>query len=95
MSCPPFIFSSPLYCGSETNSFAENNPLNFQAASKHDSVGSHIPQKNKVNIWTGDYIEPSLLLKSAKELVSDPQYSGELKIKGGQLIVGQEKTVPY
>jgi hypothetical protein len=61
----------------------------------HDSVRSHIPQKIKEKIWAGDYIELSLLLKSAKELVSDPQYSGELKIKGGQLIVGQEKTAPY
>ena len=59
----------------------------------HDSVGSHILQKNK-EIWTGDNSELSLLLKSAKELVSDPQYSGELTIKGGQLIVVQEKNSP-
>ena len=32
-----------------------------------------------------------MLLKSAKELVSDPQYSCELTIKGGQLIVVQQK----
>jgi hypothetical protein len=57
----------------------------------HDSVGSHIPQKIKEKILAGDYIEPSLLLKSAKELVSDPQYSCELTIKGGQLIVVQQK----
>jgi hypothetical protein len=60
----------------------------------HDSVGSHIPQKIKEKILAGDYIEPSLLLKSAKELVSDPQYSGELTIKGGQLTVVQQKQSP-
>jgi hypothetical protein len=35
-----------------------------------------------------------LLLKSVKELVSDPQYSGELMIKGGQLTVVQQKQSP-
>ena len=58
----------------------EQSPL--QAASMYDSVGSHIPPKIKEKIWTGDYIELSLLLKSVKELVSHPQYSGELTIKG-------------
>ena len=48
----------------------------------HDSVGSHIPQKIKEKICAGDYIELSLLFKSVKELVSHPQYSGELTIKG-------------
>ena len=66
----------------------------LQAASMHDSVGSHIPHNTKEKIWAGDYIELSLLLKSAKELVSDPQYSGELTIKGGQLIVVQQKQSP-
>jgi hypothetical protein len=49
----------------------EQSPL--QAASMYDSVGSHIPQKNKEKIWASDYIELSLLLRSVKELVSDPQ----------------------
>ena len=53
----------------------------------HDSVGSYILQKNK-EIWTGDNSELSLLLKSAKELVSDPQYSG------GQLTAVQQKQSP-
>jgi hypothetical protein len=39
----------------------EQSPL--QAASMHDSVGSHIPQKNKEKILAGDYIELSLLFK--------------------------------
>jgi hypothetical protein len=32
----------------------------------------------------------SLLLKSAKELVYDPQFNGELAVKGGQLTVVQQ-----
>ena len=39
----------------------EQSPL--QAASMHDSVGSHIPQKIKEKILAGDYIELSLLFK--------------------------------
>jgi hypothetical protein len=60
----------------------------------YDSVGSHIPQKIKEKIWAGDYIELSLLLMSVKELVSDPQYSGEPTIKGGQVTVVQQKQSP-
>ena len=60
----------------------------------HDSVRFHILQKIKEKIWAGDYIELSLPLKSAKELVSDPQYSGELTIKGGQLTAVQQKQSP-
>jgi hypothetical protein len=37
----------------------EQSPL--QAASMHDSVGSHIPQKIKEKILAGDYIELCLL----------------------------------
>ena len=39
----------------------EQSPL--LAASMHDSVGSHIPQKIKEKILAGDYIELSLLFK--------------------------------
>lgn len=90
------ISEFPIRVGSFTSPLdslqVEQSPL--QVASMHDSVGSHIPQKIKEKIWAGDYIELSLLLKSAKELVSDPQYSGELTIKGGQLTVVQQKQSP-
>jgi hypothetical protein len=69
------ISEFPIRVGSFTLSLGslqvEQSPL--QAASMYDSVGSHIPQKNKEKIWASDYIELSLLLKSVKGLVSDPQ----------------------
>ena len=90
------ISEFPIRVGSFTPSLGslqvEQSPL--QAASMYDSVGSNIPQKIKEKIWAGDYIELSLLLMSVKELVSDPQYSGELTIKGGQVTVVQKKQSP-
>ena len=50
-----------------------------------DSVSAHIPLKIKEKIWGGEYIEMSLLLKSAKDLVSDTQLNGELAIKWGSV----------
>ena len=59
--------------------------------SMYDPVGANIPLKIKEKIWAGEYIELSLLLKSAKDLIHDPQYNGDLAVKGGQLAVVQQK----
>ena len=77
------ILEFPIRVGSFTHPLGslQVEQSSLQAASMHDSVGSHIPQKSKEKIWAGDYIKISLLLKSVKELASDLQYSGELTIK--------------
>jgi hypothetical protein len=59
--------------------------------SMFDSVSSHIPLKIKEKVWTGEYIDMSLMLKSGKDLVYDSQLNGELAVKGGQLTVLQQK----
>ena len=57
-------------------------------------ISAHIPIKINENIWLGKYIELRLLLKSAKDLVSDCQLNGELAIKGGMLTVVPQKQNP-
>jgi GTP1/Obg family GTP-binding protein len=56
-----------------------------------DSVSSHISLKIKEKVWTGEYIDMSLMLKSGKDLVYDSQLNEELAVKGGQLTVLQQK----
>ena len=54
--------------------------------SMYDPVGANIPLKIKEKIWAGELnIELSLLLKSAKDLIHDPQFNGDLAVKGGHL----------
>lgn len=53
--------------------------------------GMYDPLKFKEKIWAGEYIEFNPLLKSAKEFAYDPQFNGELAVKGGQLTVVQQK----
>lgn len=60
-------------------------------ASLFDPVSAHIPVKIKEKIWSGQFIDLSILLKSAQELAYDPQLGGDLVIKGGQLTVVQPK----
>jgi hypothetical protein len=36
-----------------------------------DPVSRHIPVKIKETIWAGEYVDLNILLKSAKDLVSD------------------------
>ena len=50
-----------------------------------DPVGGHIPVKIKEKIWAGKYVDMNILLKSAKDLVSDSHLNGDLTVKGGQL----------
>ena len=56
-----------------------------------DNISAHIPVKIKEKIWAGEYVDLSILLKSAKDLVSDWQLNGDLVIKGGQLTVVKQK----
>lgn len=57
-----------------------------------DPVCAHIPVKLKEKIWAGQFIDLSILLKSAQDLAADAQQGGDLVIKGGQLTVVQHKS---
>ena len=59
-----------------------------------DPVGGHIPVKIKEKIWAGEYVDMNILLKSAKDLVSDSHLNGDLTVKGGQLTLLQHKQNP-
>jgi hypothetical protein len=48
-----------------------------------DPVSGHIPVKIKETIWAGEYVDLNILLKSAKDLVSDSHLNGDLTVKGG------------
>lgn len=56
-----------------------------------DNISAHIPVKIKEKIWAGEYVDLGVLLKSAKDLMSDCQLNGDLVIKGGQLTVVKQK----
>jgi len=56
-----------------------------------DPISEHIPQKIKEKIWAGEYVDLSLLLKSAKDLFSESHLTGNLQINGGQISVVQQK----
>lgn len=71
-----------------------NEPISF--VSVFDSIGYHIPQKLKEQIWEGRFIDLSLLLKSARELNMADESAGDLIIKGGKLAVErkvQQKSI--
>ena len=53
----------------------------------HEPISAHIPLKLKDKAWNGEFIDLSLLLKSARELVNEPNLEGDLAIKGGVLAV--------
>ena len=59
-----------------------------------DLVSGHIPVKIKETIWAGEYVDLNILLKSAKDLVSDSHLNGDLTVKGGQLTLLQHKQNP-
>ena len=54
--------------------------------SKLDHVSGHIPVKIKEKLWAGEYLDMNILLKSAKDLVSDSHLNGDLTVKGGRII---------
>ncbi len=51
-----------------------------------DPVASHIPQKIKDKIWKGEYINLSIILRSARDLAYDASV-----LKGGVLTVINKK----
>jgi hypothetical protein len=56
-----------------------------------DPVSEHIPFKIKEKHWAGKYVDMSILLKSATDLVSDSHLNGDLTVKGGQLTFLQHR----
>ena len=54
--------------------------------SKLDHVSGNIPVKIKEKLWAGEYVDMNILLKSAKDLVSDSHLNGDLTVKGGRII---------
>ena len=73
----------------ESNSNFSSQPL--QDISCYDSVGSHVPQKIKKQIWECKFIDLSLLTKTACEL-QDYESQGDIQIKEGRLCIVKPKT---
>ena len=59
-----------------------------------DPVSGHIPVKIKEQIWAEEYVDMNILLKSAKDLVSDSHLNGDLTVKGSQLTLLQHIQNP-
>jgi hypothetical protein len=57
-----------------------------------DNVSGHIPVKIKKKNSAGEYVDMNILLKSAKDLVSDSHLNGDLTVKCGQLAFSTNKT---
>lgn len=62
----------------------------YQHTSCHDQLGDHIPNKLKVKIWEGQFVDLSLLLKSASDL-NNFESQGDLQIRNGRLCIMQPK----
>jgi hypothetical protein len=52
---------------------------------------THLDIKLKDKAWHGEFIDLSLLLKSARELVNEPNLESDLAMKGGVLAVVSKK----
>lgn len=68
----------------DSNSFepylhVDVNPEKISSA--FEPISAHIPLKLKDKAWKGEFINLSLLLKSARELVNEPNLEGDLAIK--------------
>jgi hypothetical protein len=48
----------------------------------------------KLKKKSGEYVDMSILLKSAKDLVTDSHLNGDMAVKGGQLTLLQHKQTP-
>ncbi|XP_062605043.1 uncharacterized protein LOC134266847 [Saccostrea cucullata] len=55
-----------------------------------DSIAAHVPHKLKLKIWEGQFVNLSLLLKSATEL-DEWDSQGEVHFKNGRLCVVKRK----
>lgn len=64
--------------------------LPYQQTSASDGIASHVPIKLKLKIWEGEFIDMSLLLKSATEL-EDFDSQGEVQFKNGRLCIVKRK----
>ena len=74
----------------DSNSFETCLPVDVnpeKMSSSFEPISAHIPLKLKDKAWNGEFIDLSLLLKSAWELVNESSLESDLAIKGGVLAV--------
>ena len=60
--------------------------------STFDPISSHVPQKMKIKIWEDQFIDLSLLLKSARELVDHVDTQGQIQIRNGTMCLVKQKS---
>ena len=67
----------------QRGTFTNNTSVDSQISSTpnyttsvFDPISEHIPQNIKEKIWAGEYVDLSLLLKSAKDLFSESHLTG-------------------
>ena len=65
-----------------------------RTTSSFDPIGGHVPQKLREKIWEGQFIDLSLLLKTARDLETD-MTQGELKIQDGKIIISKNERSSY
>ena len=85
--------------GSGQNEFCLPS-LDFQVeeptrtTSTFDPISGHVPQKLREKIWEGQFIDLSLLLKTARDLETD-MTQGKLKIQDGKIIISKNERSSY
>ncbi|KAK3101442.1 hypothetical protein FSP39_003631 [Pinctada imbricata] len=86
----PFIPDAAPSSGNEHSSLSDNSVSAM--SSIFDNVGEHVPLKLKEKIWNGQFIDLSLLLKSARDMTSELESGGEVILKDGKLLVQKHKS---
>lgn len=92
-------FRLPTMGNFENSSFSLNFNLSdftpVPEVSCFDIVGQHVPIKLKQKIWEGQFIDLSLLLKTAKEINNSLGGQGEIKIRDGKFCIVKANLGPY
>ena len=57
-----------------------------------DRISAHVPQQLKTKIWQGQFIDLSVLLKSARELNELADMQGQIQIRNGTMWLVKQKS---
>lgn len=60
-----------------------------------DPLSAHVPLTLKQKIWQGKFIDISVLVKSARELLDHNESQGEIQIKNGRMCLVKQKSSVY
>ena len=94
----PGFGASPHASGSREpgNVASSNNTCNLgsvievppiSVTSLFDAIGDHVPLKLKEKIWEGQFVDLSILIKSARDLERELESGGEVVMRDGKLVI--------